>query len=62
MYYIIEAGNNKGAEQTARMRRLICTFNVRIWHKAHIKRIAKVFTVQKVILHTQWDSGGSIGG
>ena len=25
--------NNKGAEQTARMRRLICAFVVRIWHK-----------------------------
>ena len=27
--------NNKGADQTARMRRLICTFVVRIWHKTH---------------------------
>ena len=25
--------NNKGADQTARMRRLICAFDVRIWHK-----------------------------
>ena len=25
--------NNKGADQTARMRRLICAFVVRIWHK-----------------------------
>ena len=25
--------NNKGADQTARMCRLICTFVVRIWHK-----------------------------
>ena len=24
--------NNKGADQTARMRRLICAFVVRIWH------------------------------
>ena len=24
---------NKGADQTARMRRLICTFVVHIWHK-----------------------------
>ena len=27
--------NNKGADQAARMRRLICTFVVRIWHKTH---------------------------
>ena len=25
--------NNKGADQTARMRRLICAFVVHIWHK-----------------------------
>ena len=30
MYYTIQATNNKGADQTARMRRLICTFFVRI--------------------------------
>ena len=29
-YYIIQAANKKGANQT---RRLICTFVVRIWHK-----------------------------
>ena len=28
-----QAANNKGADQTAQMRRLICTFVVRIWHK-----------------------------
>ena len=27
--------NNKGADQTAWMRRLICAFVVRIWHKTH---------------------------
>ena len=27
--------NNKGADQTARMRRLICAFVVHIWHKTH---------------------------
>ena len=32
-YYTIQAANNKGADQTARMRRLICTFVVRIWQK-----------------------------
>ena len=32
-YYIICVANNKGADQTARMRRLICTFVVRIWLK-----------------------------
>ena len=30
--YTIQAANNKGADQTAQMRRLICTFVVRIWH------------------------------
>ena len=29
----ISAANNKGADQNARMRRLICAFAVRIWHK-----------------------------
>ena len=33
MYYTIKAANNKGADQTAQLRRLICTFVVRIWHK-----------------------------
>ena len=31
MYYTIQATNNIGADQTARMRRLICVFGVRIW-------------------------------
>ena len=30
-YYL--SSENKGADQTAQMRRLICTFVVRIWHK-----------------------------
>ena len=33
MYYTIKASNNKGADQTARMRRLIYIFVVRIWQK-----------------------------
>ena len=33
MYYTIQAANNKGADQTAQMRRLICAFVVHIWHK-----------------------------
>ena len=32
-YYTIQVVNNKGADQTARMLRLICTFVVCIWHK-----------------------------
>ena len=28
---------NKGADQTAQIRRLICTFVVRIWHKTHFR-------------------------
>ena len=32
-YYAISGATNKGADQTAQMRKLICTFVVRIWHK-----------------------------
>ena len=32
-YYTIQAANNKGADQTAWMCRLICVFVVRIWQK-----------------------------
>ena len=32
-YYTIQAVNNKGADQTAQMHRLICAFVVRIWHE-----------------------------
>ena len=32
-YYTIQAVNNKGADQTAQMHRLISAFVVRIWHK-----------------------------
>ena len=31
--YTIQAANNKGADQTVRTRRLICTIVVRIWQK-----------------------------
>ena len=33
LYYL--SSENKGADQTARMRRLICAFVVRTWHKIH---------------------------
>ena len=33
MYYTIEAANNKSADQTVQVHRLICTFVVRMWHK-----------------------------
>ena len=32
-YYTNKAVNNKDADQTAQMRRLICIFVVRIWQK-----------------------------
>ena len=32
-YYTIQAKNNKGSDQTAQMRRLICAFVVGIWQK-----------------------------
>ena len=35
MYHSVLAANNKGADQTARMHRLICAFVVRIWYKIH---------------------------
>ena len=35
--------NNKGADQTARMRRLICTFVVRVWHKTHFLMAQLIF-------------------
>ena len=31
--YTIQAANNKGADQTAQMRKLVCAFVVRIWQK-----------------------------
>ena len=34
-YHSVLAANNKGADQTVQMRRLICAFVVRIWHKTH---------------------------
>ena len=37
-YYTIKAANDKGADQTARMRRLICTFVGRIWGKQVFSR------------------------
>ena len=36
-YLTIQAANNKGADQTVRMRRLICAFVVCIWHKTRFR-------------------------
>ena len=36
-YYTIQGANNRSADQTARMRSLICAFVVRIWHKTHFR-------------------------
>ena len=47
-YYTVQAVNNKGADQTARMHRLICTFVVRIWHK-------QVFSWRGSYLRDIWD-------
>ena len=34
--------HNKGADQTARMHRLICIFVVRIWHKQFSRDVAQI--------------------
>ena len=49
MYYTIQAANNKDADQTARMRMLICVFVVRIWHK-------QIFSLAQVILNFEIDT------
>ena len=36
-YHTISAANNNGADKNARMRRLICAFVVRIWHKTRFR-------------------------
>ena len=35
-YYTISAANNKDADQTAQMRRMICAFAVRIWQTSFV--------------------------
>ena len=53
-YYSVKAANNKGADQIARMRRLICAFVVRIWQKKSFSRdvaqIIHVMCVSTVLL------------
>ena len=41
--------NNKGADQTAQRRRLICTFVVRIWHKTYFCMTWPIFLVNDFI-------------
>ena len=43
MYHAIYAANNKGAELTAWMHRLICVFVVRIWHNRFSHDVAHLF-------------------
>ena len=38
----IQVGNNKGANQTARMRRLICAYVVRIWQNRFSHDVAQI--------------------
>ena len=47
LYYL--TANNKAANQTAPMRRLICAFVVRIWHKTHFL-MARLSCIQNVRL------------
>ena len=40
--------NNKGADQTARMRRLICAFVVRILHKTHFRMTWPIWLIVEI--------------
>ena len=58
MYYTIQAANNKGADQTARMRRLICAFVVRIWHSKQVFSWRDSFNERDyttLLLENVWD-------
>ena len=37
--------NNKGADQTARMRKLICAFVVRIWQNRFSQNVAPLISI-----------------
>ena len=41
-YYTVQVENNKGADQTVRMRRLICAFVVRIWQNMISHDVAQI--------------------
>ena len=43
--------NNKGADKTPRMLRLICAFVVRIWHKQVFSWQGSIFVMSEQILH-----------
>ena len=43
----IKAANNKGTDQTVRMRRLICAFVVRKWHKTGFLMMWLIFFIMK---------------
>ena len=51
-HHSVLAANNKGADQTARMRRLICAFVVRIWHKTHFLMAWLIFFFNPSALDT----------
>ena len=51
MYYTISAVNNKGAHQTVWMRRLICAFAVRIWHRTNVLMKWLVFDMRTPIIN-----------
>ena len=44
-YYFIQSENNKGADQIVWMRRLICTFVVRIWHIRQVSSWRGFFSI-----------------
>ena len=51
-YHSDLAANNKGTDQTARMRRLICAFVVCIWHKTHFLMAWLIYKYQiSLLLH-----------
>ena len=54
--------NNKGADETARMRRLICAFVVRIWHKTCFLMAWLIYYMRCVHLAFWWKSSISKPG
>ena len=51
MYYTTSAVNNKGAQQTVWMRRLICAFIVRTWHRTNFLMKWLVLDMQTPIIN-----------
>ena len=55
---LMSYASSKGSDQTARMRRLICAFAVRIWHKTHFLMVWLNYIL--IYLHTKFVSFDSL--